>query len=77
MTAHVPNIKRQIAEFRDAGLVDVADEMDAELKLFVRSMTQMGSGSVTTSPPAKSFSFSIPSVASAAGSVTVSALLKP
>ena len=52
VTAHVHDVKRLIAEFRDAGLGDYADELEAELKLFVRSMARTGSGSATTSPPA-------------------------
>ena len=51
LTAHALDVKRQIADFRDAGLDDIADEMEAELKLYVRSMTKMGSDSVTTPPP--------------------------
>ena len=77
VTAHVLDVRRQIAALREAGLDDDADEMEAGLKLFLRSMTQMGSGPVAASPPAsvpKGFSFSIPSVAAASGSVSVSAL---
>ncbi len=51
LTAHALDVKRQIAEFRDAGLDDIADEMEAELKLYVRSMTKMGYDSGTTPPP--------------------------
>ena len=38
VTADILAVRRLIAEFRGAGLDDVADELDAELKLFVRSM---------------------------------------
>ncbi len=78
MTAHVLDIKRTIAEFRDAGLDEDADELAANLKQFLRNVAVKdsdpvtSSGSVTASPPGHpptGFSFSIPSVAATAVSV--------
>jgi hypothetical protein len=80
VTAHVLDIRRQIAEFRAAGLDEDADELAANLKQFLRNVavkysdpaTANGSGSVTASPPGHhpaGFSFSIPSVAATAVSV--------
>ena len=78
VTAHVLDIRRQIAEFRDAGLDEDADELAASLKQFLRNVAvkdsdpATGSGSVTASPPGHppaGFSFSIPSVTATAVSV--------